>query len=153
MLVYRVELPDSTGPWCKSDGKWHGADYPSSPQYVGLSTWSSPCSISTTWPMDERLNWRFGFTNWKQFFDYCYGGRTVNQRRKENKLQALNIIKDKGMTISVYEIATEHIIDDEVSQCVFRIAKATLVERLDSLSDVVMEQLSIYLGEEGKTMI
>lgn len=69
---------------------------------------------------------------------------------RRRKLEALNTIKEKEMVISVYEVDDKHVIDDTSSQCVFRIAEATLVERLDSLSDVVMEQLSIYLGEPVK---
>ena len=148
MLVYRVELPDGTGPWCNPNGGRHNYTAGTPPEYKSLASWSSPCSISVSWPQHEREYWRFGFTSWKQFFDYCNGGK-LDTRRK-CKLEALNIIKEKEMVISVYEVDDKHVIDDAYSQCVFRIAEATLVERLDSLSDVVMEQLSIYLGEPTK---
>lgn len=145
MLVYRVELPDGTGPWCNPNGSWHSYTAGTPPEHRGLASWSHPTCIITSWPQHEKLYWRFGFTSWEHFFNYCNGGRW--DKNRERKLNALRIIKEKEMVISVYEIDDKHIIDDKQTQCVFRIAEATLVERLDSLSDVVMEQLSIYLGE------
>lgn len=159
MLVYRVELPDGTGPWCNTKGDWH-TSYNTPIEYRKLSSWSDPVSIDyniagNSVYKDPKGTWRFGFTSWEQFFNYCRGGVSWRAELasgpsfKENKIESLNIIKNKGMVISVYEIADLAVMKDN-RQCVFRIAEATLVERLDSLSDVVMEQLSIYLGEPTK---
>lgn len=145
MLVYRVELPDGTGPWCNADGNWHSYQSGQTGYTAVLSSWSCPISIDfeihRKFSLDAKGTWRFGFTNFRSFFQYCLGG-TYSMRRIE-KHRALELIKEKGMSISVYEIDDSHVMAD-ARQCVFRIAEARLIERLDALSDTILEQLNVH---------
>lgn len=145
MLVYRVELEDGTGPWCNPSGGWHSYANDTPLAHRELTSWACPSSIKGSihnkFSMDPKGTWRFGFIDFKQFFKYCMGNSY--DMSKKTKHRCLSTIQSKGMSISVYEIDDSHVMADD-NQCVFRIGEARLIERLDALSDTILEQLNVH---------